>query len=131
MTPGCSFTAIRSAPSSRPQAFALGVPQRLGRDRRGEGFTEVFDLELGAFDGEVDREIRVRDRSPDRVAVVRRRDVADDAPFRPHRFLAYHDVRRIVERHAGETMRVAALEPLLERGATLEVALVHLHREAE
>src|SRR5262249_19486463 len=37
----------------------------------------------------------------------------------------------IVERHAGETMRVAALEPLLERRATLEVALVHLHREAE
>src|SRR4029453_3544419 len=105
-----SLRDLACATSSRPQSFALGVPQRVLGDRGRETLVEVLDLDLRARHRQLGGQVTVDDAAPHRVAVPGGRRVAADVPPRSDRLLAEHDRGRVVERDTSELLAGALLQ---------------------
>src|SRR5439155_21634241 len=114
---------------SRGNPRARGIEERLAGDGARDPVAEDVDLDLPPLDGIAGREIRVRDRLPDRVAVAAARDAAHDSAVDPHRLGAERDRTRVAEHETAElALRLACGD---QRLAADEVVLVELHGEAE
>ena len=82
----------------------LGIEQRLVGDDARHPFAEDLDCDLGA-DAVLGREIRIRDRLLDRVAIPTARDAADQVIPDSHRLRPERDGARIVECQAAKEPR--------------------------
>ena len=110
-------------------SFSGGIEQRLRRDLAGDPLAEDLHLDRLADVAALSRQVRVRDRAADGVAVAAARHAADQLAVDAHRLGAERDRARIGERQAAQhPLRLLARE---QRLAADEVALVELHREAE
>src|SRR5690242_9403102 len=116
--------ALLASNSSHPQPQALRVEQRFLRHRRGVALSEIFDLDLRARSGVLDRQIPVGNALAHAITVGRAGDIAYSATIGPDRLLAHHDNRRIAQYHAAELVRVAMLLDPGQRRLPDKVALV-------
>src|SRR6185503_6403174 len=88
---------------SAPDALALGVEERLGRDLALDPAAEDLDLDPGPR-LVLGRQVGVGDRALDRVAVAGARYPADDLAADPHRLVAEGDRARVGEGEAAQAL---------------------------
>src|SRR5262245_30802934 len=96
--------SIRISDTS-PDLLPRGIVQRLPADDGGDGLAEELDGQARAGRGRGDRDVAVRDRRADRVAVAAARHPADRTPIVQDRLAAEGNHRRVGQGEAGELAR--------------------------
>ena len=103
--------------------------KRFGHHLAADPVTEDLDRDARSHCGVGGGQVRVGDRTLDRVAVAAARHPADEPITNPDRLGAERDRPRLVERQAAQD--ALGLRLGQKRGAPEERAFIELHREAE